>query len=69
MTEKTVKVAVEIRKKEDAYYVPVFQHVTDAGMDICASEDVTLAPGETALVHKSNDVETHVSLDRGRKHL
>lgn len=51
MTEKTVKVAVEIRKKEDAYYVPIYQHVTDAGMDICASEDVTLAPGETALVH------------------
>lgn len=51
MTEKTVKVAVEIRKKEDAYYVPICQHVTDAGMDICASEDVTLAPGETALVH------------------
>ena len=45
--------------------MPIYQHVTDAGMDICASEDVTLAPGETALVHKSNDVETHVSLDRG----
>lgn len=51
MTEKTVKVAIELIREEGTSFVPAYQHKTDAGMDIYASEDVTLAPGETALVH------------------
>lgn len=51
MTEKTVKVAIELNREEGKSFVPAYQHKTDAGMDIYASEDVTLAPGETALVH------------------
>ena len=31
--------------------VPKYAHDTDAGMDICANEKVTLAPGETNLIH------------------
>lgn len=30
--------------------MPQYAHVTDAGMDIYAIEDVTIAPGETKLV-------------------
>lgn len=28
-----------------------YAHEGDAGMDICANEDITIGPGETALVH------------------
>lgn len=30
---------------------PTYKHATDAGMDVCANEDITLAPGETVLIH------------------
>ena len=30
---------------------PEYAHATDAGMDVRAAEDVTIAPGETVLVH------------------
>ena len=53
MPLKNVNVALELHTKEGKECVPfpTYQHETDAGMDIYASEDVTLAPGETALVH------------------
>lgn len=53
MTLKNVTVALELHTTDGKECVPfpTYQHETDAGMDIYASEDVTLAPGETALVH------------------
>lgn len=53
MTEKEVRVAIEIDTGDsmEGAPVPVYKHETDAGMDIYAAEDITLAPGETALVH------------------
>lgn len=53
MTLKNVTVALELHTTDGKECVPfpTYQHDTDAGMDIYASEDVTLAPGETALVH------------------
>jgi dUTP pyrophosphatase len=39
-----------IRKLEANAVVPVRAHEGDAGLDLCACEDVTLKPGERALV-------------------
>ena len=36
---------------ETAEMLLFYAHESDAGMDICASEDVVIAPGETVLVH------------------
>lgn len=35
----------------DGATAPTYKHENDAGMDLSAFEDVTLAPGETKLVH------------------
>lgn len=39
-----------IKKMHEAAVLPSFAHVTDAGMDLCASVDVTILPGERASV-------------------
>lgn len=41
-----IRVYIEADEKQ----IPAYAHETDAGMDLCASEDVTIAPGETKLV-------------------
>lgn len=46
MLEKEVYIQLE-----DGAVAPTYAHDTDAGMDICANEDVILAPGETKLIH------------------
>ena len=38
-----IKVFIECENNQ----IPAYAHETDAGLDICAAEDVTLAPGET----------------------
>ena len=43
-------IKVYIQTSDANITVPVYAHSTDAGMDICAAEDVTLAPGETKLI-------------------
>ena len=43
-----VKVKIELL---DGAKAPLYANKTDAGMDVCANEDITLAPGETKLVH------------------
>lgn len=44
------KIMVPIELSEDAQ-IPTYANVTDAGADIYSIEDVTVHPGETALVH------------------
>lgn len=43
-------VPLRIRRLDSAVSVPAYAHTGDAGLDICSSEDVTLEPGERALV-------------------
>lgn len=42
------KVKIELL---DGAKTPFYAHTSDAGMDIYANEDITLAPGETKLIH------------------
>jgi len=42
-----MKVYIQTSEKQA---IPAYAHDTDAGMDVCAAEDVTLAPGETKLI-------------------
>lgn len=46
MVEKEVFIHLE-----DGAVAPTYAHSTDAGMDICANEDIVIAPGETKLIH------------------
>lgn len=39
-----------IKKMHEAAILPSFAHTTDAGMDLCASVDITILPGERASV-------------------
>lgn len=48
MSESSVDVALKMLDPE--LPVPSYAHEGDAGADLCAREDVTLAPGERALV-------------------
>lgn len=41
---------LQIKKLTDSAVVPVFAHKADAGMDLCANEAVTIAPGERAVI-------------------
>lgn len=43
-----VKIKLELLEGAVA---PTYAHTTDAGMDIHANESITLAPGETKLIH------------------
>ena len=49
MSDRKLK-TVEVEHSEDAT-LPIYAHETDAGMDIYANEDITIAPGETKLIH------------------
>ena len=42
---------IRFRKIDPAAQLPSYAHPGDAGMDICANEDVTLVPGARALIH------------------
>ena len=48
MSESTVDIA--LRMLDPELPVPSYAHEGDAGADLCAREDVTLAPGERVLV-------------------
>ncbi len=39
-----------IKKMHEVAVLPSFAHATDAGMDLCASVDITILPGERASV-------------------
>lgn len=43
-----VEVFVEICR--EGITIPAYQHVWDAGMDVCAAEDVLIGPGATVIV-------------------
>lgn len=42
---------IYIEKMNEDVRLPFYAHEGDAGMDLSASEDITIAPGETKLVH------------------
>ena len=46
--KKTMLIPIEYC--HDDAKMPVYAHLTDSGMDIFATEDITIAPGETKLV-------------------
>lgn len=52
----TIKVTLDEGAK-----LPVRAHDTDAGADLCCREDVTIAPGDSALI----DTGVHVELPHG----
>ena len=43
-------VTLRIRKLDPSINVPAYAHPGDAGLDICSAEEVTLEPGERAMV-------------------
>ncbi|NLM12082.1 MAG: aminotransferase [Clostridiaceae bacterium] len=45
---KEIEVAVEICR--EGVKLPEYQNEWDAGMDVCAAEDVVIGPGETVIV-------------------
>ncbi len=44
------KVKIYIEKCRETAIIPEYANVDDAGMDICAAEDLVINPGETAIV-------------------
>lgn len=46
-TQKTIRIPCEL---EEGVKVPTYAHETDAGLDIYAKEEITLAPGEVKIV-------------------
>lgn len=48
VAKKTILIPLEFCR-EDAK-MPAYAHLTDSGMDVYATEDITIAPGETKLV-------------------
>ena len=48
IAKKTILIPLEFCR-EDAK-MPAYAHLTDSGMDVYATEDITIAPGETKLV-------------------
>jgi dUTP pyrophosphatase len=43
-------VPLRIRKLDPSVAAPAYAHPGDAGMDLCSAEDLTLGPGERAMV-------------------
>ncbi len=41
---------LEVKKLHDKARLPAFAHASDAGMDLCASETITILPGERAQI-------------------
>lgn len=48
ISKKTILIPIEYCR-EDAK-MPTYAHLSDAGMDIFATEDITIAPGQTVLI-------------------
>jgi dUTP pyrophosphatase len=48
---------LKIKKIHDSAIVPTYAHPGDAGMDLCAIEELEIAAGETALVHTGITIE------------
>ena len=48
IAKKTMRVAIE--KMSEDVRIPEYAHITDSGLDLFSTEDVTIAPGETKLV-------------------
>ncbi len=48
MSDKNVEVLVEICRK--GAVLPSYARPGDAGMDVCAAEEITIRPGETVIV-------------------
>ena len=48
MPHRIVNIPIELCNKDAK--LPTYAHLTDAGMDIYALEDITIAPGETKLI-------------------
>ena len=46
----TIKIIAIPCELEDGVKVPVYAHKTDAGLDIYAREEITIAPGETKII-------------------
>ncbi|MCK5757538.1 MAG: dUTP diphosphatase [Clostridiales bacterium] len=44
------KVKIYIEKCRDTAIIPAYANCDDAGMDICAAEDIIINPGETVIV-------------------
>ncbi len=44
------KVKIYIEKCRDTAIIPAYANYDDAGMDICAAEDIIINPGETVIV-------------------
>lgn len=45
------EVGIAVQRLSTSAKLPIYTHSTDAGMDICADEDVTIAPCDTGIVH------------------
>lgn len=48
---------LKVMMDDDAGYVPTYAHDGDAGMDLRAVEDLTIEPGESAMVRTGVHVE------------
>ena len=46
-TDKTIHIPCQL---EEGVQLPVYAHETDAGLDIYAREEITIAPGETRII-------------------
>ena len=42
---------IKVNIQSENMNIPKYAHATDAGMDVCSNEEITLAPGETKLIH------------------
>lgn len=45
-----IDMQIQIKKLHPAATIPIFAHATDAGMDLCTTEAVTIEPGASAAV-------------------
>ena len=53
---------IKINIKDNAL-MPVYSHPGDAGMDLCAAEDITISPGETVLISVGFSLEIPVGYE------
>lgn len=48
IAKKVIRIPIELCR--EGAKIPVYAHLTDAGMDIYATEEITIKPGETKLI-------------------
>ena len=53
---------IKINIKDNAL-MPVYSHPGDAGMDLCAAENITISPGETVLISVGFSLEIPVGYE------